>query len=138
MRLAVASDHRELVESLEQEWRDALCSKDFDRLRTLVHPRFTVIGTGSDGPFTLTREEWLDAIQKRELLGIEINVRDALVLDQVIVGTVEARWHVSYLGQAFDDCVLLTDVWVLEDGRWSVVRRHLSPMPLSDCMQRKQ
>jgi len=25
--------------------------------------------------------------------------------------------------------VLLTDVWVREDGRWRVVRRHSSPVP---------
>ena len=38
-----------------------------DRLRTLIHPRFVLIGTRSTGPFTLNRDEWLDAIQKREL-----------------------------------------------------------------------
>lgn len=134
--MPIPADHRELVQSLEQEWRDALCAKDMERLRTLVHPKFTVIGTGSNGPFTLTREEWLEAIQKRELLGIEIEIKDALVLDKVIVGTVEARWHVSYLGQAFDDCVLLTDVWVFDKDRWSVVRRHLSPMPVASCQKK--
>ena len=48
-----------------------------------------------------------------------------------ITGTVEARWRVNYLGKHFDDCVLLTDVWVCEDGRWQVVRRHSSPIPVS-------
>jgi len=36
---------------------------------------------------------------------------------------------VRYLGQPIDERVLLTDVWVREEGRWRVVRRHSSPVP---------
>ena len=119
----------ELIDSLERGWRDALCAKDLDRLRSLIHPDFKLIGTRSSGPFTLSREEWLDAIQKRELISIELDVRDAVVFEDVIVGTVEANWRVSYLGRPVEDCVLLTDVWVCVEGQWQVVRRHSSPMP---------
>ncbi len=125
----MASSQCDLVESLEREWRDALCAKDIERLRSLIHPQFTLIGTRSTGPFTLSREEWLEAIQKRELLGIELDIKEAAVFDAVMVGTVEAKWRVSYLGRAIEDSVLLTDVWVCEDDRWQVVRRHSSPMP---------
>jgi ketosteroid isomerase-like protein len=127
----VTSSNRELVDSLERKWRDALCVKDMDRLRALIHPDFVMIGTRSTGPFTLDREEWLEAIQKRELLNIDLEIKDAVVLDEVMVGTVEATWRVSYLGRAIEDSVLLTDVWVCEDGRWQVVRRHSSPIPVS-------
>jgi hypothetical protein len=128
----VASDNCDLIGSLEREWRDSLCAKDIERLRSLIHPRFTLIGTRSTGPFTLSREEWLGAVQKRELVNIDLDIKDAVVLDDVMVGTVEARWRVSYLGREIEDCVLLTDVWVREDGRWQVVRRHSSPIPVSD------
>ena len=129
---AVASSNCDLIDSLEREWRDSLCAKDMDRLRSLIHPDFVMIGTRSTGPFTLTREEWLSAIQKRELLNIDLEIKDAVVLDEVMVGTVEATWRVSYLGRAIEDSVLLTDVWVCEDDRWQVVRRHSSPIPLTD------
>lgn len=125
----MATEHRELIHSLEQEWRDALCAKDLDKLRSLIHPEFKLIGTRSTGPFTLSREEWLDAIQRRELISIELDVRDATVFEDVLVGTVEANWRVSYLGRPVEDRVLLTDVWVCQDGRWQVVRRHSSPVP---------
>jgi hypothetical protein len=118
-----------LIDSLEREWRDALCAKDIDKLRTLIHPKFKLIGTRMSGPFTMSREEWLEAIEKRELLGIDLDVKDATVFDTVLVGTVAAKWRVSYLGRAIEDCVLLSDVWVCEDDRWQVVRRHSSPMP---------
>ena len=122
-------DSRELIGALEREWRDALCAKDVDRLRTLIHPRFVLIGTRSTGPFILTRDEWLDAIQKRELISIDLDIRDAVIFDQVMIGTIEAKWRVKYLGGEIEDCVLLTDVWVKEKDGWQVVRRHSTPAP---------
>ena len=124
----------ELIESVERQWRDALCAKDMDLLRALIHPRFLLIGMRATGPFTLNRDEWLEAIQRRELVSIELDIRDALVLDQVMVGTVQAKWCVKYLGREIEDCVLLTDVWVFDDDRWRVVRRHSSPVPAVDCV----
>ena len=126
---------RELVEALERQWRDALCAKDMDRLRSLIHPAFVLIGTRASGPFMLNRDEWLEAIQKRELVTIDLDVGDATVLDQVMVGTVKAKWRVKYLGREIEDSVLLTDVWVFDDERWRVVRRHSSPMPESERVE---
>ena len=123
------ADNCDVIGALEREWRDALCAKDIERLRVLIHPRFTLIGTRSTGPFTMTRDEWLEAIQKRELISIDLDIKDAVVFDQIMVGTVEAKWRVSYLGRAIEDCVLLTDVWVRDEERWQVVRRHSSPIP---------
>jgi hypothetical protein len=119
----------DLIESLEREWRDSLCAKDIDRLRLLIHPKFTLIGARSSGPFTMSRDEWLEAIQRREPISIDIHVQDSVLFENVMVGTVEARWRLSYLGRAIEDRVLLTDVWIREDGRWQVVRRHSSPIP---------
>lgn len=128
----MASTACDLIDSLERDWRDALCAKDIDRLRSLIHPNFTLIGTRSTGPFTMSREEWLEGIQRRELISIELTVRNAVVFEQVIVGTVEAKWVVSYLGRPIEDWVLLSDIWVQEDSRWQVVRRHSSPLPMTD------
>ncbi|MGN6057019.1 MAG: DUF4440 domain-containing protein, partial [Sphingomicrobium sp.] len=47
----MAEKTRQLIEALEQEWRDALRTRDMDRLRALVHPDFVLIGTRSTGPF---------------------------------------------------------------------------------------
>ena len=119
----------ELINSLECEWRDALLKGDADRLRTLIHPKFVLIGTRSTGPFTINREEWLAAVQQREIVSIDLDIRDGVILDEVMIGTIEARWTVKYLGGEIEDCVLLTDVWVKEEDRWQCVRRHSSPAP---------
>ena len=125
----MADDTCRLIETLESEWRDALCARDLDRLRGLLHPKFVLIGARGSGPFRMDREEWLEAIQKRDVVSIDLKVKDAAVFPDTVVGTVEARWRVQYLGRQIEDCVILTDVWVCEDERWQAVRRHSSPMP---------
>ena len=125
----MASNSQELIKSLECEWRDALLTKDIERLRSLIHPQFVLIGTRSSGPFTIDRDEWLESVQRREILSIDVDIRDAITFNEVMVATIDARWTVRYLGTEIHDRVLLTDVWVLENKRWSVVRRHSSPVP---------
>ena len=110
-----------MIEALEREWCDALCS-DMDRLRALVHPDFVLIGTRSTGPFMMGRDEWIAAIQRRDVEPIELEVRDATALDDVMIGTVHARWRLKYLSRPIEDCVLLTDVWVKDGGRWQAIR----------------
>lgn len=127
----MADSSRQLIETLEGEWRDALCKKDMEHLSALLHPKFVLIGSRSSGAFTMNREEWLDAIQRRDVESIEVHIRDATVLDEVIVGTVLARWRVKYLSRVIEDCVLLSDVWVRDEGRWRVLRRHSTPAPAS-------
>lgn len=129
----MADDARELIGALEREWRDALCAKDLDRLRSLIHPDFVLIGTRAGGPFTMSSDEWLDAIQKREPVSIDLNISDASVLEDVMIGTVRARWRINYLGREVEDCVLLTDVWVKQESGWRVIRRHSSPAPSGEC-----
>jgi hypothetical protein len=122
----------QVIEALERQWCDALCSKDVARLRSLVHPDFTLIGTRQNGPFVMGREEWLDAIQRRDVDSIDLEIRDATTLDNVMVGTIHARWRINYLGRIIEDCVILTDVWVCDEDRWQALRRHSTPTAVSD------
>lgn len=130
----VADTNCQVIEGLERDWRDALCSKDMEQLQSLVHKDFVLIGTRSTGPFMMTRQEWLDAIQRREVDAIDVEVQDATVLKDVMIGTVQARWRLKYLGRVIEDCVVLTDVWVMDEGRWQAIRRHSTPAPSGACM----
>ena len=133
----MADPNCKVIEGLEREWRDALCEKDMARLQSLVHKDFVLIGTRSTGPFMMTRDEWLDAIQRREVDAIEVEVLDATAANDVMIGTVQARWRLKYLGRIIEDCVLLTDVWVKDDGRWQAIRRHSTPAPPGGCSDLK-
>jgi ketosteroid isomerase-like protein len=123
-----------LIAGLERDWRDALCNKDMERLHSLVHKDFILIGTRSTGPFMMNRDQWIDAIQRRDVEAIELDVQDATVLDNLMIGTVQARWRLKYLGRIIEDCVVLTDVWVKDDGRWQAIRRHSTPAPPGACI----
>ena len=127
------ADSCDVIKGLEQDWRDALCRKDVDRLHAMMHPDFVLIGTRSTGPFLMHRDEWIDAIQRRQVETIEFDVRDATQLGDVMIGTVHARWRLKYLGRIIEDCVLLTDVWVKEGDRWVAIRRHSTPAPAGQC-----
>ena len=129
----MADKNHQVIEGLEREWRDALCSKNMEKLRALVHPDFVLIGSRSSGAFSMGRDEWLEAIQRRDVDTIELEVRDATTLGNLMVGTVLARWTVKYLGRPIEDCVLLTDVWVFDDDRWQAIRRHSTPAPAGEC-----
>ena len=133
----MANPKCDVIEELEREWRDALCSKDMKRLESLVHKDFVLIGTRSTGPFMMTRDEWLEAIQRRDVFEIDIEVADATALKGVMIGTVQARWRLKYLGRMIEDCVVLTDVWVNDDGRWQAIRRHSTPAPPGACLDMK-
>jgi hypothetical protein len=130
----VADPKCDLIDGLERDWRDALCRKDMERLESLVHKDFVLIGTRSTGPFMMNREQWLDAIQRRDVDAIELEVQDATVLDNLMIGTIQARWRLKYLGRVIEDCVVLTDVWVKDGGRWQAIRRHSTPAPPGACI----
>jgi len=117
------------VRTLEGEWRDALLQKDEGALRRLIHPQYKLVGIRSTGSVAVDLEQWIAALRRMDIAALEVRVTDCVALDNVIVATVDAQWKVRYLGQPIDERVLLTDVWVREDGRWRVLRRHSSPVP---------
>jgi ketosteroid isomerase-like protein len=122
-----------VIEALESEWSSALCSKDYAKLREFVHPDFVLIGMRSSGPFMMHRDDWLEAIERRDVAGIDMEIQDATATDTMMVGTVFAKWRLKYLGREIEDCVVLTDVWVKDEGRWKVIRRHSTPSPTGGC-----
>lgn len=127
------ADNRELIDELENEWRDALCKKDMKRLATLMHPDFVLIGSRSTGPFMMHRQEWLDAIQKRDVETIEFDVKEITAFEDVMIASVHARWKLKYLGRVIEDCVLSTDIWVRDGDGWVSIRRHSTPAPAGYC-----
>ena len=117
------------IRELEAEWRDALIAKDEATLRRLIHPQFKLVGIRSTGAVAVDLDHWIEALQRMDIVNLEVRVTDCLTLDNTMVATVDAQWKVRYLGQLIDERVLLTDVWVREGGDWQVVRRHSSPVP---------
>ena len=95
----------------------------------MIHPQFKLVGIRSTGTVAVSLEDWLVALQRMDLISLEVRVMDSVRLDQTIVATVDAQWKLRFMGHAIDERVLLSDVWVKTDDRWQVVRRHSSPVP---------
>jgi ketosteroid isomerase-like protein len=119
----------EVIRDLERRWRDALFAKDVPALRELIHPQFKLVGIRSTGSVAVGLEDWLIALQKMDLVSLEIRVTDSVRHDQTIVATVDAQWKLRFMGHQIDERVLLTDVWVKTEQGWQVIRRHSSPVP---------
>ena len=117
------------IRELERQWRDALFVKDEAQLRKLIHPQFKLVGIRSTGTVAVGLEDWLIALQKMDLISLEVRVMDSVRLDQTMVATVDAQWKLRFMGHAIDERVLLTDVWVKTEEGWQVIRRHSSPVP---------
>lgn len=117
------------VRELERQWRDALIAKDEAVLRRIIHPQFKLVGIRSTGSVAVDLNQWIEALRRMDIASLEVRVTECVALDNTIVATVDAQWKVRYLGQLIDERVLLTDVWVRENGQWQVVRRHSSPVP---------
>jgi ketosteroid isomerase-like protein len=122
-------ENQDLIDTLERNWRDALCGRDMERLAALMHPEFVLIGTRSTGPFMMNRDEWLEAVQRRDLETIDFEIKEVTSLEDVMIATVHARWRIKYLGRVIEDCVLSTDVWVRRGDDWVSIRRHSTPAP---------
>ena len=117
------------VRDLERDWRDALVAKDEATLRRLIHPQFKLVGIRSTGSVAVNLDQWIEALKRMDIASLEVRVTECVALQNTIVATVDAQWQVRYMGQLIDERVLLTDVWVQEDNKWQVVRRHSSPVP---------
>ena len=117
------------VRDLERDWRDALIAKDEATLRRLIHPQFKLVGIRSTGSVAVNLDQWIEALKRMDIASLEVRVTECVALQNTIVATVDAQWQVRYMGQLIDERVLLTDVWVHEDNKWQVVRRHSSPVP---------
>jgi hypothetical protein len=126
----VATDHAVILRALEGRWRAALLARDKVALRTLIRPEFRLVGVRQSGEaLSIDVDHWIAALDRMDIVTVEMDVIDAVGTDDTIVGTLDACWKVRYLGQTIDERVLLTDVWVRNGDDWQVLRRHTSFIP---------
>lgn len=118
---------RTLAEKLERSWCEALCRQDYVQLGALAHEEFLLIGTRAGCPFIMNRQEWLNAVKRAAVEQVAAELRDAIIFDNVIVGTIDAHWRIRSLGRIIEDSVMMTSVWVRDAGGWKVIRRHSTP-----------
>lgn len=115
---------------LEERWREALIAKDEASLRAIIHPEYELVAMRPSGAVSVGLEAWMEALKGMDLAALEMRVIKEVALPHTIIATVSACWNVRYRGQSINERVLLTDVWVREEGHWQVIRRHSSLVPV--------
>jgi ketosteroid isomerase-like protein len=125
--LLAASAAGELI-ARENEWSQALLSKDAAALEKILGAEYTLTTAGGVVP----RAKWIDMLL-HHMQPKQLEVREPQVQLYGDVALVRGRffWHVlldrpdprtnsSELKSEF----LISDLWVKRDGRWQVVARH--------------
>ena len=93
------------IRDLERQWRDALFAKDEAKLRQLIHPQFKLVGIRSTGTVAVSLEDWILALQKMDLISLEVRVMDAVRFDETMVATVDAQWKLRFMCHAIEERV---------------------------------
>ena len=124
------SSPEETFHRLEQGWMDALARKDSVALERYLASEFTIIGAGSTLKDAVgSRADWLAVGLARpfpnhevKILGVH-RVEGVAVVQVILTGKYPPMPWIPKGGVL---SFLITDTWVLRDGRWQVLARHSS------------
>jgi len=113
---------------LQHEWMEAVKHRDIEFLEQLLAPEFSLI-TSRPGIGTRTRQQYLDVTRDRYTLEsfeyVELDVHAYGGFGFVRSRYSQRGWmDDKQRNQAF----LMTDVWVMRNGSWQAVSRHISPL----------
>lgn len=117
------------IRHLEEAWSVAFCTSDFAFMERVLAPEFTLVGIRSTGVSTVTRSEWLANTRVMTFRAFDARVLSVETYGDAAVVTMDGSWTIDWNGRHIDEKFLVTDVWVLRNTKWQVVRRHSSPYP---------
>jgi hypothetical protein len=120
-------DHEVLLR--EREWLLALQHRDQASLDDILDNDFTLISWASGGE-KLSKSEYLEDFTRVELTSFEIHDCQTQVYESAAVVRCRLEWKARVGERLWDAEFLITDMWILRNGRWRVVARHASlPCP---------
>ena len=114
------------VRGLEQNWADAVRTRDSATLERLVAPDFTVSSESStDAP--LPRALWMtNTLHNLRVDSIRLSPARVVLKGDTATATLEFFWAGQFKSTPpFRDSTVLTDTWILDRGAWQVHRRVL-------------
>jgi len=109
---------------LENQFSQAVATRDHATLDRIVTPEFTVTGIKYMDSAAVTRSVWMTNIMQDMMIDSVhfINIKASSVDD---VGIVRARfyWKGTYADQPFSDTTSFVDAWIKRNGDWRIVSR---------------
>ena len=126
-----ATDIAEIT-AIEAAWAEALRKGDTPALERLLAPEFKLM-RAEPGPVIFTpRAEWLANYQRFIFHRYDVRTVDVVVAGDTAVATVEGGWKVGMQGRdgTREENFILSDTFVRRGGRWQVLYRHSTPLPI--------
>ena len=116
------------VETAERLWNDAILRRDVDSAADFLAPEFRlVIGVEGQSLQVISRELWLSALPRYVIHGHSITDIHVSVWNDLAVTTLAITQAAEPLNDRdISGNFLITDIWVLRNGKWLVAERHSS------------
>ena len=116
------------VRELLVRWAEAVRNRDIRFLERLLAPEFTLTTGRMPNPVR-GRDEYLEITESRyEVSEFEFDQIEVLDYGDAAVVRSRNRQRGSMDGEDRSQAFLMTDVFVLIEGRWLAVTRHVSPL----------
>jgi hypothetical protein len=115
------------ITRLEQQWGQALLSRNFDFIESIVAPEFKLVGAGPKGELAITpRAQWMRNARLYKHIGFDERTVDVTTAGGAAVATVEGLWTVQMAEDqpARPIRFAVADTWVLRNHRWQVIARY--------------
>jgi ketosteroid isomerase-like protein len=113
------------VEQAATAWKAAAFRRDLDACARILADDFTMV---TDRGTQIDKTQWLHNVQHRmggdvppEFLDPRIRI-----LGDTALMTSRNILRASFDGKDWSAELYLTDVWIRQDGRWQILRRHAS------------
>ena len=115
------------VRTMEQEWADAVRTRDSATLERLVALDFTVSSEATTDP-PLPRTTWMrNTLHNLRVDSIRLSPARVVVSGDTATATLKFFWVGQFMSMPpFRDSTMLTDTWVRGPRSWQVRRRVLA------------
>ena len=116
------------IETMERLWNDAILRRDVGSASSFQAPEYRlVIGVEGQPLQVIPRDLWLAALPRYVIHGHRITDMHVSIWNDVAVATLAITQDAEPLnGRDISGNFLITDIWVLRDGRWQITERHSS------------
>lgn len=115
------------ISMLEREWAAAFQAKDVTALQNLMADGYALIIAVEGMPLqVLPRNAWLERLNDYEVNSASIDHIHVRIYGDVAVVVMLWRQEARLAGRDRSGQLMLTDIWVQQEGEWRLAERHSS------------
>ena len=115
------------ISALERQWAVAFQAKDVAALQNLMADGYALIIAVEGKPLQIVpRNAWFERLNDYEIASISIDHIYVRIYGSMAVVVMLWRQEATLAGNDRSGQLMLTDIWVQQDGEWRIAERHSS------------